>query len=65
MRGAKGTVQILAVLVVLTGLVFVGQGLGLIRGGSAMVDDIRWAVIGGVMVIGGAAILVRGWLGRR
>jgi hypothetical protein len=44
-------------LIVLTGLVFIGQGLGLIRGRSFMVDDLRWAGIGIVMVLGALAVL--------
>jgi len=50
---------ILAALVVLTGLVWIGQGLGLIRGSSFMVDDIRWAVIGLAFVVAGAALAWR------
>ena len=49
----------LAVLVFLTGVVFVGQGLGLLRGRSFMVDDVRWAVIGAVLVVGGVAVWLR------
>lgn len=29
-----------------TGLVWIGQGLGLLRGSSFMVDDTRWAIAG-------------------
>jgi hypothetical protein len=50
--------EIAAVLVVLVGLVFVGQGLGLIRGRSFMVDDLRWTVIGLVMVVGAAGVVL-------
>jgi hypothetical protein len=46
------------VLVALTGLVFIGQGLGLIRGRSFMVDDLRWAAIGAVMVVLGVGALL-------
>jgi hypothetical protein len=42
------------VLLALVGLVWIGQGLGLLRGSSFMVDDIRWAVAGLVaLVLGG------------
>jgi len=44
-----------AILVALVGLVFIGQGFGLIRNRSFMVDDVRWAVIGAVMVVGSLA----------
>jgi hypothetical protein len=43
------------------GLVWIGQGLGLLRGSSFMVDDLRWAVAGlamlaGSVVLGGTAL---------
>ena len=44
-----------AILLCLTGLVFIGQGLGYLRGSSFMDDDVRWAVIGAAMVVVGAA----------
>jgi hypothetical protein len=44
-----------ALLLVAIGLVWIGQGFGLLRGRSFMVDDIRWAVIGAVLVAGGLA----------
>lgn len=34
----------------LVGAVWIGQGLGLIRGSSFMTGDPRWAAIGAVMV---------------
>ena len=40
------------------GLVWIGQGLGLLRGSSFMVDDLRWAIAGGVFLLGGVAL---GW----
>ena len=43
--------ELLALLLALAGLVFIGQGLGLIRGRSFMVDDIRWAWVGAAMVV--------------
>jgi hypothetical protein len=48
----RATLRMTAILVALVGLVFIGQGLGLIRNRSFMVDDVRWAVIGAVMVVG-------------
>lgn len=38
------------------GLVWIGQGTGLLRGSSFMVGDPRWAVIGLVFVVGGAVL---------
>jgi hypothetical protein len=49
----RATLRMTAILVALVGLVFIGQGLGLIRNRSFMVDDVRWAAIGAVMVVGG------------
>ncbi|MDO8484927.1 MAG: hypothetical protein Q7S35_08265 [Candidatus Limnocylindrales bacterium] len=40
------------------GLVWIGQGLGLLSGSSFMVDDLRWAIAGGVFLVGGAVL---GW----
>jgi hypothetical protein len=55
----------LAVLVSLVGIVFVGQGLGIIRNRSIMVGDITWAWIGAAMVLVAAAVLIRGRWSRR
>jgi hypothetical protein len=49
---------IAGVLLLLVGLVWIGQGLGLLRGSSFMVDDVRWAVAGAVAVVIGAVLLV-------
>ena len=38
------------------GLVWIGQGLGLLRGSSFMVDDLRWAIVG-ALCLGGGAVL--------
>lgn len=63
---ARTTVVALAVavLMVLIGLTFIGQGLGIITGRSLMVGDRTWAVIGAVMVVAGAWIGRRAWVGR-
>ena len=45
----------MAVLIVLAGSVFAGQGLGYIPG-SVMTNDIRWFWIGGAMVVVGLAL---------
>lgn len=49
---------LVAMALVAVGLVWIGQGLGLLRGSSFMTDDARWAAIGLVLVIVGAAIAV-------
>jgi hypothetical protein len=56
---------ILAIVLVAAGLVWIGQGTGVIRSSSFMTDDMRWALIGAGCVVAG---LVLGWLelrGRR
>jgi type VI protein secretion system component VasK len=50
---------ILAVILVAIGLVWVGQGTGLLKGTGFMVGDPKWAAIGVVAVIAGLAL---GWL---
>ncbi len=42
---------ITAALLVVVGLVWIGQGLGLLQGTGFMVDDTRWALIGLVAVV--------------
>lgn len=44
---------ITAALLVVVGVVWIGQGLGLLRGSSFMVDDTRWALAGLVGVVVG------------
>lgn len=56
---------IVAVLLVAVGLVWIGQGLGIIQGQSFMVDDARWAWIGGVVVLLGLGVAVQGRWPRR
>ena len=49
---------ITGILLVLVGAVWVGQGLGLLRGSSFMVDDIRWSVAGVVAIVVGIVLIV-------
>jgi hypothetical protein len=49
---------IVALALVAVGLVWVGQGLGLLRGSSFMVNDVRWAVVGALLIVAGVAIAV-------
>ena len=49
---------ITGILLVLVGAVWVGQGLGLLRGSSFMVDDIRWSVAGVVAAVVGIVLIV-------
>ena len=50
-------------LIVLTGAVFAGQGLGYIPG-SIMTNDPKWFWIGSAMVVAGVALGAAGFLGR-
>ncbi len=50
---------ILAIILVAIGLVWVGQGTGLLAGRSFMVGDPRWTAIGAVCVVVAVAL---GWL---
>jgi hypothetical protein len=56
-------VVVVAVLIVLVGGVFAGQGLGYIPG-SVMTNDIRWFWIGSAMVVVGLALGGAVFLGR-
>ena len=49
---------VLSIVLVAAGLVWVGQGTGLLAGRSFMVGDPRWSVIGAACVVVG---LVVGW----
>jgi hypothetical protein len=60
MRTALG---VLGVLVLLTGAVFAGQGLGFIPG-SVMTGDMKWFWIGSVMVVVGLGLGFFGLLRR-
>jgi hypothetical protein len=49
---------IIAAVLILLGLVWIGQGSGAIPGSGFMTGDVRWALIGAVLVAVG---LVFGW----
>ena len=51
----RGALVVVGVLVLLTGGVFAGQGLGYIPG-SFMTGDMKWFWIGSAMVVVGLAI---------
>jgi hypothetical protein len=52
---------IAAVALVAVGLVWIGQGFGLLRGSSFMVDDVRWAIAGVAFVVVGVALGISAW----
>lgn len=53
---------IVAIGLAVVGFVWIGQGLGLLRGSSFMVGDTRWAIAGVVVAAGG---LILGWTALR
>jgi hypothetical protein len=53
---AVRTRWLVAAAFVAVGLVWIGQGLGILRGSSFMVDDLRWAIAGAILAGVGALI---------
>lgn len=53
---------IIAAVLVVIGAVWIAQGLGFVRGSGYMDGDVRWAVIGAALAVGG---LVLGWTALR
>jgi len=60
----RGRLITSASLVVL-GLIWIGQGLGLLRGSSFMVDEPFWAVAGTLSVAFGLILALSAWRGSR
>jgi hypothetical protein len=56
MERRRGALMLLAIALVGVGLVWIGQGLGILRGSGFMVNDVRWAVIGGCLVVAGVVL---------
>ena len=50
------TRAIVAIILVATGLVWIGQGTGVLQGRSFMVGDPLWAIIGAASLVVGLAI---------
>jgi hypothetical protein len=59
------TRRIGGVVLIATGLVWVGQGTGLISGRSFMVGDPLWAWLGVIAVAIGVAFIAVGWRDQR
>jgi hypothetical protein len=59
------TQLITGISLVLVGVIWIGQGLGLLRGSSFMVDEPFWAIAGLVFVVSGSALVVWTRRGRR
>lgn len=53
-----------AIGLVVVGLVWIGQGTGLLAGSSFMIGDARWAAVGVAMVAVGAALGLSALRGR-
>ena len=53
---------IIATILVIVGAVWVGQGLGFLRGSGFMDGDTRWAIIGATLVAVGLGL---GWTALR
>jgi hypothetical protein len=49
---------IIAAVLAIIGAVWIAQGLGIVPGSGFMIGDVRWAVIGAVLVVVGVAV---GW----
>lgn len=56
---------LVGIVLVGVGLVWIGQGTGLLGGSSFMVGDGRWALAGLVALAVGAGSLVSAWRDRR
>jgi len=54
---------VVAGVLVVVGLIFIGQGLGYIPG-SGMTGQTFWAIVGAGMLIAGAALAVITWRSR-
>lgn len=57
MRGRLITAASLVVL----GLIWMGQGLGLLRGSSFMTGDPFWAAVGAVCIVAGLLLAFSAW----
>ena len=58
-RMRKPVLVAIGALVVIMGIVFMLQGIGLI-GGSAMTGSPLWAILGPIIALGGVALIVLG-----
>lgn len=47
---------LVALALAAVGLVWIGQGLGVLQGSGFMVGDARWALAGAVLVVAGAVV---------
>ena len=47
---------IIAAVLLLLGAIWIGQGLGIVRGSGFMDGDARWALLGAVLALVGVAV---------
>jgi hypothetical protein len=47
---------VIAAVLAVVGVVWVGQGLGIIRGSGFMTDDVRWAIAGFGLIVLAVAV---------
>ncbi len=47
---------LIAGVLIVVGLVWIGQGTGIIRGSGFMTDDITWAIVGAVLLAVGVVV---------
>jgi hypothetical protein len=59
MQRRRSAILILCAALIVTGAIFIGQGLGVLQGRSFMVGDRTWALIGAVQVVAGAVLVWR------
>jgi hypothetical protein len=57
-RGTRRAWLVIGLILALVGLVWLGQGVGLI-GGSAMTGSTFWAVVGIVLLVAAGVIVLR------
>jgi len=50
--------SLIAGVLILVGLVWIGQGTGIIAGTGFMTNDLKWAVIGAVLLVIGIIVAV-------
>jgi len=50
--------SLIAGVLILVGLVWIGQGTGIIAGSGFMTNDLKWAVIGAVLLVIGIIVAV-------
>jgi hypothetical protein len=56
----NAAIRIAAILLIVVGLIWTGQGFGLIQG-SVMTGSLFWAIAGLVCLVAGAALVYQGF----